>query len=187
MNRPAAQPRLSLEEYLALEERSEVRHEYLGGHVYAMSGASKRHNLIVGNLVFALRSVARVPPCRIYSEAVKLRAAPNVIYYPDVMVACGPDNGDPLIEDAPCLLVEVVSPGTERTDRFEKRLAYRQIPTLLAYLIVDRETRQVERHWREPQGPWQSEVISGTGRLPLPCPPGELALDEVYAGALDPS
>ena len=178
---PVVQPLLSLEEYLALEERSELRHEYLGGHVHAMSGASKRHNRIVGNLYRRLADAAEGGPCRVYIEAVKLRAARDVIYYPDVIVACGPDNGDPLIEDAPCLLVEVISPGTERIDRFEKLLAYRQIPTLLAYLVVEQDARLVERHWREPQGAWQSEVLAGAGKIAVPCPELELSLDEVYA------
>ena len=115
---------LTIDEYLALDESGTVRHEYVGGEIVAMVGATKRHNRIIGNLSGRLWGAARGDPCRVYSESVKLRVADDVIYYPDVMVACGPEGADPLIEDDPCIVVEVVSPSTETTDRREKLAAY---------------------------------------------------------------
>jgi Uma2 family endonuclease len=100
---------LTVDEYLALEESATVRHEYVGGEIFAMVGATKRHNRIIGNTSGRLWGTARGGPCRVYSESVKLRVADDVIYYPDVMVACGPEGDDPHIEDDPCLVVEVVS------------------------------------------------------------------------------
>ncbi len=79
---------LTVEEYLKLEESAAIRHEYVGGEVYAMVGASRRHNEIVSNVSGILCNAARGGPCRVYSSDFKLRVAADVIYYPDVMVAC---------------------------------------------------------------------------------------------------
>ncbi len=183
MNRPATRHRtLSIEDYLALEERSPVRHEYVGGHIYAMTGASKRHNRIAGNIFRHLAAAAEGGPCRVYVETVKLRVDEDTIYYPDVMVACGPENDDPLIEDAPCLVVEVTSPGTRITDRREKLAAYLKIPSLQAYVIVEQARRRVERHWRTPQAEWRGELITGESQVRFPCPEFELSLAQIYAG-----
>lgn len=92
-----------------MEETASVRHEYVGGMVYATVGATKRHNRIAGNVYARLLAAARGGPCRVYMEAVKLRVE-DVIYYPDVMVACGAED-DPFIENAPRLAVEVASLG----------------------------------------------------------------------------
>ena len=91
---------LTVEEYLKLEESATVRHEYVGGEIFAMVGATKRHNRIIVNITGRLWGAARGGDCRVYSESVKLRVADDVIYYPDVMVACGPEGDDPLVEDA---------------------------------------------------------------------------------------
>ena len=146
--------------------------------------ASKRHNRIVGNIYARLLASARGGPCRVYMETVKVRATDDVIYYPDVMVACGPENDDPLVEDAPCLVVEVTSPSTEVIDRREKMLAYRRIPSLEAYVIVDPESPRVERYWRAENGEWrQGEAVGEGSRVPIPCPaPMELTLAEIYEG-----
>src|SRR5688572_15073 len=149
MGRPAPRmTHLTIEEYLELEEKADVKHEYVGGQIYAMSGASKRHNVIIGNVFAELRPAARHAGCRMYVNDVKVRAAADVIYYPDVMVACGPDQGGPLIEEAPCLVVEVISPSTEMIDRREKMLVYTRMRSLRAYVIVDQDSRRVVCHRR---------------------------------------
>jgi Uma2 family endonuclease len=113
--------------------------------------------------------------------AVKLRVE-DVIYYPDVMVACSAEDDDPLVENAPCLVVEVASPSTKSIDRREKMLAYRSIPTLRAYLIVAQDDRCVERYWRDEKGEWhQGEAVGEGSKEPIPCPsPIALTLSEVY-------
>jgi len=174
---------VSIEEYLALEEESDVRHEYVGGTVHAMVGATKRHNRIVGNIYAYLLGASRGGPCRVYVESVKLRAAEDTIYYPDVMVACGPENDNPLVEDAPSVIVEVASPGTEAIDRREKMLAYRRIPTVEVYLVAAQDERRVERHWRDETGAWlHGEAVGDRGRVPIPPLGAELPLAEVYRG-----
>jgi len=120
---------LTVEKYLKLEESATVRHEYVGGEIFAMVGATKRHNRIVGNIFGRLWGAARGGDCRVYSEGVKLRVADDVIYYPNVMVACGPEGEDPLVEDDPCLVVEVASLSSETTDRRE---AYQRMSGLRA-------------------------------------------------------
>jgi Uma2 family endonuclease len=87
----AAQPRpLSLEAYLEWEAQSPERHELVEGITYAMAGASKAHNLLVQNLAFLLRAPARAKGCRLYTETVKLKVSQSTLYYPDLMVVCGP-------------------------------------------------------------------------------------------------
>ncbi|MCA1687107.1 MAG: Uma2 family endonuclease [Actinobacteria bacterium] len=172
----------TVEEYLALEEESAVRHEYVAGMIYAHAGATKRHNRIALNIAARLIEAARGGSCRVYSSDVKLRAADDVFYYPDVMVVCGPENDESLYEDAPCLVVEVVSPSTESVDRREKAFTYRKIPSLHAYLIVDQDRRWVERHWRDESGEWRQGGVADEGSIPIPCPETRLSLDEIYEG-----
>ena len=176
---------LTVEEYLRMEETASVRHEYVGGMVYAMVGATKRRNRLALNIATRLLAATRGGPCRVYSSDVKLRVE-DVFYYPDVMVACGPEgeDEDPLVEVAPCLVVEVASPSTESIDRREKMLAYRKIPMLQAYLIVSQQDRRVERYWRGEDGAWRQGEAAGDGsKVSIPGPdPFELTLAEIYEG-----
>lgn len=170
----------SVEEYLRVEESADVRHEYVGGGMHALAGASKRHNRIALNVGRALDEAAASGTCRVYVSDVKLKAADDVYYYPDVMVACGPEGADPFVEDAPCVLVEVTSPTTEAIDRREKLLVYRRIETLRAYLIVDQATRRVDLHQLDGDGAWRHERIGGGGAVDIPCPAIELRLETIY-------
>lgn len=182
MSEPRVTDRLlSVEEYLRLEAASQVKHEYVAGAVYAMVGVTRRHNRIALNIASRLLPAAGEGPCRVYVSDVKVQAAPGLLYYPDVMVACGP-AGDPLIENAPCLLVEVTSPGTEMIDRREKWAAYRRIESLRAYLIVHQDQRRVERYYRDESDEWQRAEVATEGRVPVPCPRIEISLGEIYRG-----
>ena len=147
---------LSVEEYLQLEQSSERRHEYVAGEIHAHAGGTRRHDTIAGNLFALLWNVARGGPCRVHTSDRLLRTTDDVFYYPDVMVVYPSEdergNEEALFEDAPCLVVEVSSPSTASIDRREKMLAYRRIPTLETYLIVDQEGMRVERHWRDDSG-----------------------------------
>jgi Uma2 family endonuclease len=173
---------LTVGEYLKLEEGATVRHEYVAGEIYAITGATRRHNRIAGNVYTALLSAARHGACRVYIETVKLKASEDTVYYPDVMVACGSEPEDPYMESEPCVVVEVVSPSTEITDRREKLAAYKRMPGLEAYLIVSQDRRWVERHFRAEDGAWRRADLVDTGRFPIPCPETTLSLAEVYEG-----
>jgi Uma2 family endonuclease len=132
------------------------------------SGASPRHNRITLDIASRLTAAARGTPCRVYMSDVKLRVAEEIVYYPDVMIACGPPGEDPLLETAPCVVVEVLSPGTEQIDRREKLLAYKRIPGLRAYLIVHQDRPRVERVWRDEEGTWWDADVVDEGRVPIP-------------------
>ena len=152
---------LTVEEYLAGEPGSEVRHEYLGGIVYAMVGASVEHNVISGNLFAALRSHLRGKPCGTFMADVKVRlhlANDDIFYYPDVMVACDPRDTDRFFKRFPKLLIEVMSESTERIDRREKRWSYQQIETLEEYVLVAQDRMEVTVFRRANE--WRAEIFN---------------------------
>lgn len=170
------------EQYDAFEAEADVRHEYVGGMAYAMSGGTPEHSLIGVNVAAVLRALVRGTGCRTYAQNLRLRAPSGSEYYPDVMVQCGPrpDNTVRRVETA-CLLVEVLSPSTTRTDTGEKLAAYRELPSLQAYWIVEATWRCVHRHWRDADGVWQVEDVTGDAVLPVPClTAATLTLHNVY-------
>lgn len=134
------------EEYLALDENSQQRHEYWNGEVYMMSGGTPNHNRITLNAVGILdRALAkRKSNCTVFAADLRLRVKKANIYtYPDVMVICGDIEYDTTRRDVvlnPIVIVEVLSDSTEQLDRTKKFAAYRQIPTLQAYIMVDQQS-----------------------------------------------
>jgi Uma2 family endonuclease len=177
---------LTIEEYFHLEEQSTVRHEYLDGEIRAMSGVTRQHSSIAGNVFARVWGMARGGSCRVHQADVMLQIG-KVVYYPDVMAACGPEPADPRVELEPSLIVEVLSPSTERTDRGEKAMSYRGLPSLTTYIIVEQDRRWVERQWRTPNGTWQREIFSDAGAVAIASPALTLTLDEIYEGVMMPS
>lgn len=175
-------PEMTIEEYLEFEKTSPIKHEFVGGRLYAMTGTTKRHNFITGNIYRKLIGAAEDTACQVFIADVKVCPPDDRCYYPDVMVSCEPGSGDDYVEEAPCLIVEVTSSSTAATDRREKRMAYLQIPSLRGYLIVDQEQRRVEHHIRLESGAWIEQVHIGEGELYVPCPSALLTLGEIYAG-----
>lgn len=146
-------------EYLALEARSPVRHEYIAGEVFAMTGATVRHNIIALNIATALRTHLRGTPCRTLMEGVKLYLKKERSYfYPDVMVTCEPRllelDAETQVVDSPVLIVEVLSPSTEGIDRREKLRAYRTLPSLKEYVMVSQDVCKVELYRRRGDIGW---------------------------------
>jgi Uma2 family endonuclease len=176
---------MTVEEYLGFEEQSDVRHEYVGGEVQAMAGASRRHGQIVMNIAGHLWSALRHGTCETHTNDVKVQAAPDFIYYPDVVVTCSSDERDPLVIRHPVLVVEVLSPGAAATDRREKMIYYRNIPSLLCYLIVHQDERRLEKHWRGNTGdPWEYDLLLEAlcSEIKIPELDVQLTFDEVYEG-----
>lgn len=177
-------PPMTVEEYLAFEEVSSVRHEYVDGYVYATTGGSLRHNYIAGNIAVLLRAAARGGPCRVFTSDVKVRADESKFYYPYVVVVCGPVDMVGRVIRNPCLVVEVLSPSTRAVDQREKVAAYRRIDALAAYLTVEQDQRVLERHYCDDSaGGWGLGTFSGgtaRTRVPVPCPDAVLTLDEIY-------
>jgi Uma2 family endonuclease len=172
----------SMEDYLQGEQRESLRHEFVDGHVYAMAGASARHNRICIRTLMALEPMALAKGCQTFMADMKLRVDTSV-YYPDVMVICDASDTDPLMKSAPCLIIEVLSESTERADRIEKLQAYQSIKTLRNYLLVAQDARRVELY-RRTGNAWQYESFIDQGDIELDCPPGILTLGQIYDEAL---
>jgi Uma2 family endonuclease len=181
MTEPDVRRSMTVDEYFQFEESSPLKHEYVAGEVYAMSGVTVRHNTIARNVIGRLLAVAGDGPCQVFFSDVRLQAADDTYYYPDLMVVCGEVSQGDIIVREPCVVVEVTSPSTARIDRGEKLAAYRDITSLRAYLIVDHRRRRVERHWRDDaSGKWMREELVGEGSVAVPCLDVNLTLDAIY-------
>lgn len=186
---------MSLEEYLRTEESSPVKREYVNGFVYVVdnsdgmrgqAGSSKAHAQLIFRIMQQVEPGAAAQGCRAFSSEIKLRLQSyRSYYYPDVMVSCAPYSPDDYTETEPCLLVEVLSPGTAHTDRHAKYAAYTAIPSLQTYLIVEQQERRVYAYQRQGEDWHLTEYVQG--EIPLPCLGLCLRLDEMYAGILPPS
>jgi Uma2 family endonuclease len=171
-------------EYLAAEEVSDTRHEYLGGLVYAMAGETKVHNQIVQNVAFALRRHLASGPCRLYMSDIRVNLDlrnDEYFYYPDVVVTCDKRDEHPRFVRYPKLIVEVLSASTERIDRREKFFAYTNIASLDEYVLVAQEPREITIFRRAEQ--WRSEKVTGTkAKVRLQSLKLSLPVSEVYEG-----
>jgi Uma2 family endonuclease len=173
---------MSVEEYLACEQRGDVRHEYVNGYSYALAGGSSRHNRISLNIAAHFLRLAQDRPCRVYQEGMKLRTSERTFYYPNVMVVCGRDEPDPFFETEPCILVEVLSPSTQSTDLREKLTVYKSLPSVQTYLIVEAERLAVRHIAKGEDGRWRQQDLTGDGDIALPCLGGVLSLPQIYLG-----
>ena len=155
---------ISPEEYLADELAAETRHEYVDGQVYAMAGTTKAHNRIASNLHIQLCLHLRGHRCESFINDIKVRIPSQIgtlFYYPDVVVTCAPDEADDeYYLNEPTIIAEVISDSTEQIDRREKMLAYRQIPTMQIYVIIE-QTRIAATVLRRAEQGWRSEELEG--------------------------
>ncbi len=159
MSLPGEKFSLSVADYLAGERDGAVRHEYVSGQAYAMAGASARHNRVALNIAGRLNDHLAGDECEAFMADMKVRVAPDLFYYPDVVVTCDPPGGDPYFRAEPRLVVEVLSPTTERTDRHEKLAAYKNCPAVQEYALVSQERMMVELH-RRGGGEWRTEIFT---------------------------
>lgn len=179
-------PQYTLAEYLAFEEHSEIKHEYLAGHIYAMAGASPEHNQIGFNLAAIIGRQLSGGQCRGYSSDQKIRIeAADLNTYADVTIVCGEPQYRP--EDRlllnPSVIIEVLSPSTEAWDRGGKWTCYQQLPSLRGYLLVSQDRSQIEHYMLEPDGSWRYTRETGLASVvtivSINC---QLPLAEVYSG-----
>lgn len=188
MGLPLLKPRLDRADFLAWEAEQASKHEYLDGEVFAMVGARQEHVVVALALAARLREHLRGTRCRAYTSDMKLEVkAADAVFYPDVMVSCDEaDRQRALAIQAPCLVVEVLSEGTAAYDRGAKFAAYRRLPSLQEYLLVDIDRRSLEVFRRQPQG-WVLGEPAGQPRV-LQLHSVALALtDEDVFGDLDPA
>ena len=183
----ASQPKLLLspEEYLSMERVATQKSEYFRGEVFAMSGASPAHVLIVSNIVAALHGQLRGGPCRVYSTDLRVKVqASGLFTYPDVIVICGEMLFDDDRKDTalnPTLIIEVLSPSTKDYDRGEKFEQYRKIPSFVEYVLVAQDHCHVEHFVKQPDGDWLlSETNCITDDVHTPSIACTLSLTDMY-------
>jgi Uma2 family endonuclease len=182
MSQRLRQSGIDITAYLRGEREATVRHEYVDGQVYAMAGASDRHNRIAGNVFARCLQHLREGPCEPFISDMKLYIAPNLFYYPDVMVTCDTPGGDPYFRTQSVLLVEVLSPATERVDRNEKLRAYQNIPTLKEYLIISQDQALIELHRRTMDGWFSEEYDADDDEITFDSIGLTLTVAEIYRG-----
>lgn len=176
---------ISAEDYLASELISPVKHEYLGGVVYAMAGARNLHNTIATNVLAFLHARLRGQPCRPFNSDAKVRVRlPTHVrfYYPDTSVVCRANPPTDSFQDEPAVVVEVLSRKTRRIDEGEKKDAYLTIPSLSVYLLVEQELAAVVAYRRTEQGFVREDYSETDAVIPLPEISAELPLAEIYDG-----
>jgi len=135
---------ISVEDYLQGELISDIKHEYIDGHVYAMAGASTNHGRIASNVSGELRQHLKNLPCDVLIADFKVNVNRHKFFYPDVVVICDSNNADVYYTEKPLLIVEVLSNSTQRKDRTLKRLAYQSLPSLQEYVLIEQDFVDVE-------------------------------------------
>lgn len=136
--------KISEQDYLAGEEHAEVKHEYINGQVFAMTGTTDDHNVISGSLYVALYQHLSDGSCTPYIADVMVKASSN-FFYPDLMVVCEPDPSDTSrLKHAPAVVVEVLSPSTRKRDITSKKVAYLNLPSLQEYIMIEQDKCEVQ-------------------------------------------
>ena len=190
---PGAKPYVSYAEYLALEEQSETKHEWLDGQIFDMmalgpAGGPPEHAALAGAVGGALSTQLRGKRCNVYGSLLKVRIqATRLSTYPDVSVVCGKlevDPDDKLAAVNPVVLVEVLSPTSEAYDRGAKFGHYRRIPSLRDYVMVNHRENRIEVYHRGEAGRWELDEASAGQSIEIKSIGVVLSVDEIYTDPL---
>ncbi|MCG8348862.1 MAG: Uma2 family endonuclease [Chloroflexales bacterium] len=178
-------PHVTEDEYLAFERASMTKHEYYHGQIYAMTGASEPHNLIATNTIASLHSQLRHTSCRVYPSDMRVKIQQTGLYtYPDIMIICGqPQFTDDALDTIvnPTVIIEILSPSTERYDRGMKFHHYRTIETLRDYLLIAQDCRSIEHYTRQNSEQWLFQAVAGReNHIVFESIQCTLALEDVY-------
>lgn len=170
---------LTLEEFLAWEERQELRHEFDGLVARAMTGGTLAHAAIQANLLGALSFRLRGKPCRAYGSELKVRTA-TTIRYPDALVTCS--RGDPrsTLSPDPVVIFEILSPSSARQDLGAKNAEYQTLPSLRRYIVLHQSLSAAEVFHRDPEGEWSYAFVTAEGALDMPEIEVRIPLAEIY-------
>jgi Uma2 family endonuclease len=176
---------LTPDEYVAQERSATFKSEYYQGETFAMAGASREHNLIVGNVVREVGNGLKGQGCEVYPSDMRVKVSATGLYtYPDVTVVCGTPEFEDEHRDIllnPTVLVEVLSESTEAYDRGVKSEQYRKLTSLKEYLLIAQDRRHVERYVRQSDGGWLlREVAEPDGSVALDSISVALPMIEVY-------
>jgi len=174
---------ISVRDYLEGEQRAQRKHEYVAGDIYAMAGGTVQHNRIASNATGALFSQLRRQRCQVFNSDMKIRvrlSSGTRFYYPDVSVVCQPNSPSETFQDAPVVIVEVVSDSTRRTDEYEKREAYLSIDSLCVYVLVEQNAALALVYRRADSG-FDRKIYQDAGAtIALPEIGCELAFEDIY-------
>ncbi|MBI1282082.1 MAG: Uma2 family endonuclease [Anaerolineaceae bacterium] len=175
---------ISPEEYLRMERGSQEKHEYFRGEIFAMTGASREHNLIAQNVSRHLGNQLDDYPCEIYQSDMRVKIPTSDLYtYPDVVVVCGtPEFEDTKLDTLlnPVVIIEILSSSTEKYDRGRKALYYRRIASLQEYILVAQDSVQVE-HYRRQENQWGiTDIMSLDAQLILSSIGCSINLSDIY-------
>src|SRR5579884_2896295 len=159
---------MTVEEYFQLEENDpDTRFEYIDGYVYAMAGGTANHDTIKSNMQRILWNLLRGSGCRVYSSDMKVFISETRYFHPDVIVTCDPrDRGRVQAIQSPRIVVEVLSPTTELTDRTWKLKNYCAHPTIEEYVLVDSQSFKIESYHKE-NNKLIYEAFENTDEIPL--------------------
>jgi Uma2 family endonuclease len=182
----AEKPLLTTAEYLAFERASETKHEFHRGEVFAMTGASRNHNRITTNISGELYAALKGSPCENYASDMRVKVDATGLYtYPDIVATCANAQFEDKEIDTllnPQLIIEVLSDSTEKYDRGEKFIQYREIPSLNDYVLVSQKQPRVEVFSRQDDGSWVMRVAdSPTASVTFPSVGVTLKMQDVYA------
>ena len=185
---------MTVEQYLTLDEATDAKYEYDNGYVFMlrppssaydenaildMAGGSVAHGAICAQLVYLLVGALRGRPCRAYTSDTRMKLAERQYFYPDITVACGQETGSML--QNPTVVIEVLSPTTEKRDRGAKFQTYKALPTVQEYVLIGSEYQTIEVHRRE--GTFWRQYHYRTGDLVELTSIGvRFPFDEVYDG-----
>jgi Uma2 family endonuclease len=173
-----AEKLMSVAEFLAWEREQPERYEYAGGVVTMMTGASLTHVTITMNIAFALRQSLRGRGCRPFTNDAKVLAGGSV-RYPDITVTCTPFGGKDDIVPDPIVVIEVISPSTEREDRGRKKFDYFATPSIQQYAIIEQDARRVDLYTRSGDL-WTDEIVEGDATLTLSSIGVDITLNAIY-------
>jgi Uma2 family endonuclease len=183
------QPRhyYTLEEYFALERAGQARYEYWDGEIVCMSGGSEAHVRISGSVYFTLRRQLTGHGCEAFTGDLSIKTPLLPPYrYPDASVVCGKAVFEKIegmnVLTNPTLIVEVLSPGTARRDRKEKRAAYQALPSVMEYLLIAQDTPHLTHFLRQPEAWTRTDYSDLNAAITLPSVECVLALSDVYVG-----
>lgn len=173
---------ISPDEYLLREERAERRSEYLDGRAYAMAGASFNHIGIVSNLTARCVAALRAGPCFAAANELRIQTGDaSAYFYPDLVITCGPEflDGRKTTLLNPKIIIEVLSPSTERFDRGIKFERYTSIPSVREIWLIAQDRKQVDRYIRTLEDRWLFE-LHREGSFAVEEPAMEITIDEIY-------
>ena len=184
--------KLTVEEYFALDEKAERKSEFFDGEMFAMAGASRMHNVLTRNLTGHLFARLQGGPCQVFVADLRVKVNKTGLYtYPDLLIVCGPPEYAPENRDTltnPKIVIEVLSDSTEKYDRTTKFRHYKQMPSVMEYVLVSQDEPLIERYTRLPDGAWaQSDFVGLDAAMAFDTVPASVSLADIYLGVQFPS